>query len=153
MAEDREIMPWEERSRATYQSIGRFIFEFSQLEAALRHFVGAYSGVKEEFADAVISHDFSLLCTIASQVLVDPNDTHGILDKIISDCRRMNDVRVRVVHGLWAPFQDGGTLLNISRRNLKPFMSGDQAQRLEAHAGEVNQLRNRFETFVHRGGY
>jgi hypothetical protein len=131
-------------SEETYLAIGHFIFEFSQLEYALRVFVSVESGVKEEFAEAVVSHDFAMLASIASKVLVTGDAaTQKEWSAALSDCRRLNEVRVRVAHGLWTPFKGGGTVSHLSRQNLMRTMSADQANELEKHAVETNELRNR----------
>jgi hypothetical protein len=138
-------------SEETYLAIGHFIFEFSQLEYALRVFVSAGSGVKEEFAEAVITPDFAMLVSIASKVLVTGDAaTQKEWSAVFSDCRKLNEVRVRVAHGLWAPFKGGGTVSHLSRQNLTRKMSDDQAHELEKHAVETNELRNRLENLMWR---
>ena len=136
-------------SEPTYRAIGHFIFEFSQLEAALKYYIGQECEIKDEHFAALIVYDFAMLCTIARKVLVADVDSDGkILDKIISDCRRMNDVRVRVTHGLWMPFMQGGTVTHISRRSLKPQLSPDQAKELENHARDIRLLRDNVERYA-----
>jgi hypothetical protein len=140
-------------SEETYLAIGHFIFEFSQLEFALRHFIGEVSGIREEFAEAVISHDFAMLCSIAGTVLTDKRDAavQTALAGILSDCRRLNDVRVRVAHGLWVPFRGGGTVHHLSRQTLKRVMNADQAHQLEKYAVETNNLRGKLEKLMYGG--
>jgi len=136
----------------TYLAIGHFIFEFSQLEYALRHFISEGSGVKEEFSEAVISHDFAMLCTIASKVLVSGDAaTQKAWAAVLSDCPRLNGVRVRVAHGLWVPFKGGGTVHHFSRQSLKRVMNADQAYELEKYAVETNTLRSKLEKLVYAG--
>jgi hypothetical protein len=53
-----------------YSSIGRFIFEFSQLEYTIRYRLAEHIGLKDEFFDTFMSHDFSMLCNIAERVLL-----------------------------------------------------------------------------------
>jgi hypothetical protein len=138
----------EEDSQRTYTAIGHFIFEFSQLEAALKYHISEACRIRADHYEALLSHDFAMLCTIARTVLVNHEDSEGkILQDIINRCRRMNDVRVRVVHGLWVPFKDGGTLVHTSR-SLKTYLNADQARQLEEDALETNQLRNRFEWYA-----
>jgi hypothetical protein len=57
-------------------------------------------------------------------------------------------VRVRVAHGLWVPFKEGGTVHRLSRQSLKRVMSAGQAQELEKYASETNQLRSRLEKLM-----
>jgi len=129
--------------QATYHAIGRFIFEFSQLEYSIRHFTGERAGVKDECFNAVMTHDFAILCTVAIDVIsksMDGNDSKTF-KKIIQECRKLNDVRVKVAHGLWVPFESGGTVHHVSRSTLKNTMSARQASELEKHAARANELR------------
>jgi hypothetical protein len=138
----------DEDSQRTFAAIGHFIFEFSQLEAALKYYIGLECGLDGRHFAPLLSHDFSMLCTIARTVLVNDDDANGeLLEKIIGDFRRVNDVRIRVVHGLWVPFMEGGTVHHTSR-SLKTQLNADQARQLEEQAQEANQLRNRFERYA-----
>jgi hypothetical protein len=130
-------------SEETYLAIGRFIFEFSQLEHSLRVYIGEKLNLGEDLELVVMSHDFSMLCTTATKVLAVPGnaDADKALTKMISECRRINDVRVRVSHGLWVPFRSGGTVHQISRRTLTQTMSINQAQELVKCADETAMLR------------
>jgi hypothetical protein len=135
----------------TYLAIGHFMFEFSQLEMALRHFTALEAGVKDRYFNAVMTHDFSLLCTMAQELMGrswKSSDKQKRFAEIIKQCRKMNDVRVRVAYGLWVPFKGGGTLHHVSRSSLKSQMSADQANELEERAKATNQLRFEFETLM-----
>jgi hypothetical protein len=135
---------------ATYRAIGRFMFEFSQLEYALRYYTGAVAGLKEDDFTAVMSHDVAHLCTVATQVLGQRCDEkqRQELSTIIKEVRRLNDIRVRVAHGLWVPFQDGGTVHQVSRHTLKTQMRVDQANELDREASSTNDARAALEQFV-----
>jgi hypothetical protein len=53
----------------TYRAIGRFIFEFSQVEHTIRHYVGESIGLNGKyFSDIVESYDIAMLCNIAESV-------------------------------------------------------------------------------------
>jgi hypothetical protein len=56
-------------AESTYHAIGHFMFEFSQLEYAIKHYVAEAVGIQEMHYHAVMSHDFALLCTVATEVL------------------------------------------------------------------------------------
>jgi hypothetical protein len=57
---------WEIEANKTYRAIGRFIFEFSQVEYTIRHNLGQQIGLDEKYFTAVIeSYDVGLLCTVA----------------------------------------------------------------------------------------
>lgn len=136
---------------ATYRAIGRFIFQFSQLEYSIRHFVALEAGIKDEHFAAVMTHDFAILCTAAFEVLLPSvRDPEAIeeLRSLINKARRLNDVRVKVAHGLWVPFKEGGTVHHVSRSKLKDGISVDQAAELEVHSDEAQRIRHAFEQVV-----
>jgi hypothetical protein len=136
-------------SELTYRAIGRFIFEFSQLEAALKYYIAEKCEIKNEHYAALMVHDFAMLCSIAKKVLVAPDDIGGKdMNAIISACRKLNDVRVRVAHGLWVPFMEGGTVHHTSRQSLTPQMSSHQTKELEKSASDTHQLRFDFERYA-----
>ena len=54
----------------TYRAIGRFIFEFSQVEYTIRHYLAGEIGLHEEhFAAVVESYEVGMLCSVAIEVL------------------------------------------------------------------------------------
>jgi hypothetical protein len=59
-------LPGEERF---FSAIGRFVFEFSQLEYTLKLFISRVIGLKDKHFNALMSHDFALTCSIAQTVL------------------------------------------------------------------------------------
>ena len=104
----------------TYRAIGRFIFEFSQAEYTIRHYVGESIGLNDNyFSDIVESYDVGLLCAIALSVFEKSLPRYQVtkLKPLINDFRALNDNRV--AHGLWVPFKDGGTVHHTLRRGLK----------------------------------
>jgi hypothetical protein len=132
---------------ATYRAIGRFMFEFSQLEYAIRYYTALELGVKEEMAHVVMSHDVALLCTVATEVPTQKSDEKHKqeLRDIIKQVRKINETRVKVAHGLWVPFTDGGTVHHQSRSPLKTTISAEQAKELELGADQTNHIRDRLE--------
>ena len=53
----------------TYRAIGRFMFEFSQVEYTIRHYLAEEIGLNEEhFAAVVESYDVGVLCTVTIEV-------------------------------------------------------------------------------------
>jgi hypothetical protein len=79
-----------------YQSIGQFLFEFSQLQFTIRYVVTRYIGLEERYFNIVAaSYDFAALCTVAQEVLRLrlPKEREKI-DAVLAECRRLNDERV-----------------------------------------------------------
>lgn len=135
---------------AVYQAIGQFIFAFSQLEYMLKEHVACEAGVKDDHFVAIMTHDFAMLCTIAFDVLgksCKDDEEKAELRAIISDCRKVNEVRVKVVHGLWVPFMDGGRLWHVPRGSLKPSLNVQQGKELDHYSQITNQLLKRLQDF------
>ncbi len=62
-----------------FNAIGRFIFEFSQLEAILKYYVAQAINLQDRHFNSIMTQDFSILCTIAETVLLrgtNQNDIH-----------------------------------------------------------------------------
>ena len=53
-----------------FSAIGRFIFEFSQLEATLKYYVAHAINLQDRHFNSIMTQDFSMLCTIAETVLL-----------------------------------------------------------------------------------
>src|SRR5690242_4060138 len=105
-----------------FSAIGRFIFEFSQLEYTLKHYVAEKVGLDDVHFNSIMTHDFAILCNIAEVVLPqepkrpdwhfpDAPDTPRKnkvkkdyqteriarakkLKRLINGCRKLNDDRV-----------------------------------------------------------
>jgi hypothetical protein len=141
---EAEVAP----SEKTYRAIGRFMFEFSQVEYAIRHYLAEEIGLKEvHFSPVVESYDVAVLCTVAKEVFAkERSDEIGArIKKGIDRFMTLNGDRKRVAHGLWVPFKDGGTVHYVSRNSLKPSWSVNQAEALEKLADELNALRAELE--------
>jgi hypothetical protein len=71
---------WQLDSERTYRAIGRLMYEFSQLEYALRHAVG--DELKQEhFVETISVFDVGVLCTLAikrSDLLAQAPQDEGI---------------------------------------------------------------------------
>lgn len=134
-----------------YREIGRFIFEFSQLEYTLRHWVAEWADVKEEYFNIVTSgFDFAKLCdalralsTKANAGVPDPE-----IERLVSDCMKMNQDRVRVAHGLWVVGAGHDRVIHTSRNSMKSQVYFDQPGDLESKADRCNQLRSQVDHAV-----
>ena len=132
----------------TYRAIGRFIFEFSQVEYTIREYLAQEIGLRDDhFAAVVQSYDVALLCTVAKEVFGKSraNTNGAAINDLIGKFLALNDERNRLAHGLWVPFKDGGTVHYVSRGNLKPKMAANRAATLEKLADEACTLRFRLE--------
>ncbi|MGH7784314.1 MAG: hypothetical protein ACREO5_10800, partial [Candidatus Binatia bacterium] len=124
----------------TYRAIGRFMYEFSQAEYTIRHYLPEEIGLDEEhFAAVVESYDVGLLCTVAIEVFKKSRAEKNApqIKELINKFRDLNNNRNRVAHGLWVPFIDGGTVHYVPRGNLRSSRSANQAEALEKLADEA----------------
>src|SRR5262245_46086137 len=131
-------------SEQTYRAIGRFVFEFSQVEYTIRYYLSEEIGLKEEYFSAVIeSYDVGVLTTVAKEVFKKSRngEENAGIEKLLNRFRELNEHRKRVAHGLWVPSMDGGTVHYVSRNKLTTARSTDQAKELEKQADELCQLR------------
>ena len=137
-----------ETREKTYRAIGRFIFEFSQVEFAVRHHLFEEIELKENYFDAIISsYDVTLLCKIAEEVFGTsraPENAKAI-KKLLGKFHDFINERNRVAHGLWVPSKNGGTVHHASRQNIKSKEAANRADALERMADDLCDLRVKFE--------
>jgi hypothetical protein len=133
-----------------FSAIGRFIFEFSQLEYSFKFYIAEEINLKDEHFNAVMTHDFALLCTIAEEVLVPSTSkpASSKLKKLISKCRSLNDERVRIAHGLWYVGQEEGRLFHGPRGRAKDKVHYEKAGEVADLADRANQYRDELTQLV-----
>jgi|SRR5712671_1279043 len=94
----------DEPTEKTYRAIGRFMFEFSQVEYAIRYYLAEEICLKEDYFSALMeSCDVSMLISVAIEVF---RKSRGVeaetIWKLLNKFRRMNDEFLRI-----APFLSG----------------------------------------------
>jgi hypothetical protein len=96
----------------------------------------------DEFRDQIMSHDFALLCSIAENVFSreEPKERTDELRKILSRCRKLNDHRVRIVHGWWIIGGRTGFLFHTSRQKLESISHYDEPSQIAALADEADEV-------------
>lgn len=104
-----------------YQAIGKFVHQFSQLEFSIRHLLSDLLELTaDQFYIVTASYDFATLCRVTSafiQTLMEPTEPKAKESmEIFNRCLRVNDARVRLVHGTW----DDKGARHVSRQTLKP---------------------------------
>lgn len=104
-----------------YQAIGKFVYQFSQLEFSIRHLLSDLLELQAtQFYIVTASYDFATLCRVTSafiQTLMEPTEVKAKeVEETFKRCLRVNDARVRLVHGTW----DSGGAHHVSRQSLKP---------------------------------
>jgi hypothetical protein len=132
----------------TYRAIGRFIFEFSQAEYTIRHYLAEEIELAEEHFVAVVeSYNVALLCKVAQEVFGKSRaDANGAeIKDLINKFLKLNDNRNRVAHGLWVPFKDGGTVHHVPHSLKSRTTAANQAAACEKLADEACNLRAELE--------
>lgn len=135
-----------------FSAIGRFIFEFSQLEYTLKHHVAEQVNINDEHFTAVMTHDFAVLCTIAESVLVRPGmaeDQTIRLKELIKKCHSLNGDRVRIVHGLWFVGGEEGRLFRAPRGRVETKVYYEKADEVANLADLANSLRNELPNILY----
>jgi len=113
----------EAERQEVYQSIGRFIFHFSQLEFTIRTVLAAELRISgAHFAMVMSVFDFAASCRVAIAAF---RQSHRFdearkkqLVKLLNRALELNDHRVRVAHGVWAVSPTGAGARHVSRQNL-----------------------------------
>jgi hypothetical protein len=135
---------WKATAESTYRAIGRFIFEFSQVEYTIRYYLAFEIDLKDDFFSAVVeSYDVAVLCSVAKAVFGRSRAKENAekIEQLINKFLKLNESRKRVAHGLWVPFKDGGTVHHVPRDKLRSVPSANQAAILEKNADEAANLR------------
>jgi hypothetical protein len=118
-----------------FREIGRFVFEYSQLEFDLRQHFRRKIGFGRLFGDVMSTgFDFARLCSalMAVSAIEEGGQADPALAKHLKACLAINTVRVDVVHGRWVSSLGGDSVLKVSRGNMK-------RQRLLQKEGELDR--------------
>src|ERR1700691_3577649 len=132
--------------------IGRFIFEFSQLEFSIRAVLVTRLGLKEEYFNIVTGpYDFAKLCNVTREAsIVKYPERKEELDKLFNACLKLNETRVLVVHGMWLDDMDGLSLRIVSRGSFKTQIHSFKKDELTRHADKAQELMRRVIGFQGR---
>jgi hypothetical protein len=132
----------------TYRAVGRFMFEFSQVEYAIRHYLAEEIGLSEEYFVAVVeSYEVGILCSVDMEVFAKSRSKESAsrIKHHLNHFRGIDEERKRVAHGLWVPSQEGESVHYVSHSDPKPTLSTNQVDALEQLADETRALRSELE--------
>jgi hypothetical protein len=143
-----------------YTALGQFVFEFSQLEYVIRYFLGEALALGDDRFDAVTSpYDFAALCRVSRQVwLTAPGLTNKEREWVVpyfKECLKLNDQRVRIVHGTWFANFAGAGARHVSRTTLKAdfYFNKDTLKDIKKAAQKAATLRSEMVKFrIHPPG-
>jgi len=130
-----------------FEAIGRFIAQFSQLEFTMKAFLSAQIGIVEEHFDVITEpYDFHMLSVVtqANFSMRFPDQKRDIED-LFSRCRKLNDDRNRIAHGLWAGKMGGGLVArHVARSSLKGSYHFENPEDVENLADTAQRLMAKF---------
>jgi hypothetical protein len=127
-----------------FEEIGRFIFEYSKLEFALRRHFRRKIGYKIDFDDVVSTgFDFAKLCNALTALTTAENGgkPDAALKPLLDECHRINAVRIAVVHGSWFSTLAEDRVVHVSRSSMKRQTLFRQAGDLDKHSDAMVKLR------------
>jgi hypothetical protein len=128
-----------------YHEIGRFVFEYSKLEFALRRHFRRKVGYKLEFDDVMSTgFDFAKLCNalLALSATEAGGNSDPTLKGLIDECHRINAVRVAVVHGTWFSTRAEDRVVHVSRSSMRRQTLFRKAGDLDKHTDAMIKLRD-----------
>jgi hypothetical protein len=137
----------QEAAEKTYRAIGRFMFEFSQLEYEIRYRLSEVLDVALWYFNEAMVHDFSALCNAAKSAFdfeyskATERPKFKELEKLLNRALDFSRLRNAVAHGLWVPFEKGGSLIYVQRGKFKGTVKTGQAEALEKKADEALAIR------------
>lgn len=139
-----DIIAFEGNRDDLYREIGRFVFEYSQLESDLRNLFRSLIGYDRKHADIISTgFDFSRLCgaLLAVSAIYEGARPNGEFETIINRCRHINDVRVAVVHGRWSSTYGGDRAIHVAKGSMKPANYFEFEGDLDYKSEEIVRLR------------
>lgn len=137
-----------------YQAIGKFVFQFSQLEFTIRHLLSDLLELTPtQFYIVTASYDFATLCRVTSSFIYDLPELQ--VEKELKDevrdtfnaCLRVNDDRVRLVHGTW---EESGAS-HVSRASLKPAAYFQSVEEITKSIDLTKDCMNRIVKLIDGG--
>ncbi len=135
-----------------FRQIGRFVFEYSQLEFDLRRHFRRKIGFALQFGDVMLTgFDFARLCNAIKKVsaIEEGGQADPVLVKHLTACKAINDVRVAVVHGRWESSLGGDSVLQVSRQNMKRRRLLEKEGELDRRSDEIIKLRASIADAIH----
>ena len=136
-----------EKEREVFESIGRFVFWFSKVEGILKADLAGLLDLDNDYLDPVVSaFDFAQLCTVlkAMKLKRAPEEQKAKLKSFFSECLKVNDERVRVVHGDWTL---SGVRV-VSRSSRDPSLYFSKPEELTKLAKRCEELATRYYQFM-----
>lgn len=139
-----DIIGYDGDRGALYREIGRFVFEYSQLETDLRRIFRRKVGFTLDHDDIMTAgFDFARLCTalIAASAIEEGGKADQALEKLIKACHDVNTVRIAVVHGRWSSTYGGDRAIHVARGSMKQHRMFEYEGDLDEESDRIVKLR------------
>lgn len=149
-----DIIGYDGDRSAIYREIGRFVFEYSQLEFDLRRYFRSKVGISLEHNDIMTAgFDFSKLVNalIAASAIEEGGTPDPVLEKHLKACFKVNDTRIAVVHGRWSSTYGGDRAFHVSRNSMKQQKLFEYEGDLDELSHGIVKLRAEIAAAVHAG--
>jgi len=137
-----------------WRAIGHFVFEFSQLEHVIRSSLADALQIddNEQFYIVLPSIDFAQLCNVTKAIYLRTikmgAEDQKRIEKILSQCLRINDERVSIVHGTWFKSDDGGGALHVKRTTRQRDIKYKDIEDIESLTKQVEELKKDLAVFI-----
>lgn len=139
-----DIIDWSGDKSDLYREIGRFVFEYSQLEFDLRKIFRKKIGIDFEHDDIMtVGFDFAKLCAalVAASAIEEDGEADPVLKKLLGQCHKINEVRVAVVHGRWSSTFGGDRAIHVARGSMKQQRMFENEGDLDEYSDAIVKLR------------
>jgi hypothetical protein len=139
-----DIIGWNGDRSDLYREIGRFVFEYSQLEFELRRIFRTKVRIAIEHDDIMTAgFDFARLCAalLAASAIEEDGKPDPALAKLLNQCKRVNEVRIAVVHGRWSSTYGGDRAIHVGRNSMKQERMFEYEGDLDEHSDAIVKLR------------
>lgn len=148
-----DIIAYDGDKSALYAEIGRFVFEFSLLEATLRRILRRKLKLHVAYKDIMTAgFDFAKLVTavLAASALEEGGKPEPALQKLLNRCHDINALRVAVVHGQWSSTLGGDSAYHVTRGSMTQKRFFEYEGDLDAASDEIVKLRDDINAAISR---
>ncbi len=142
-----------EKRRLLHLALGRFVFEFSQLEFMIRHALAAALDLRDDqFYVITSTYDFAALCNVTKAYFTrfcGCSDEEGQqIEGLLNACLTINQKRVRIAHGTWFIDEEESGATHVSRNSLEPRVYYSRPDEIDADTDEVMRLKTGIMRFL-----
>ncbi|HEY1930853.1 MAG TPA: hypothetical protein VGG99_02480 [Acetobacteraceae bacterium] len=143
-----EMMEERRDRERLYMAIGRFMFEFSQLEFYIRYALKSALGLNDEqFSVLATSYDFASLCKSTREFfrrfVEHTRHNQKEVDDLFKECLSINESRVQIAHGTWFVDAVGLGTQHVARGSFAPKILYKKTHELDQITEKIMSLQCR----------